>query len=113
MKYTVYQINLTKEQIDQVNTLDSYPEFYKKYMAVTFKPSAADVKAAYDMYNKVAEITAYDLNDLFMIGNIFEGFEDQINRLAPMRSVSVGDIIVDENDRAVFVSPIGFTPVQL
>jgi hypothetical protein len=56
-------------------------------------------------------IEAENYDDVFAISNIGEE-EHLINRLAPMHSVSVGDVIVDENGNAVFVNMIGFDVVQ-
>ena len=44
-------------------------------------------------YNR-SNITADDLNHAFEAGNI--GPEDRIERLAQMHSVSVGDVLVDD-----------------
>ena len=46
---------------------------------------------------------------VFNIGNI--GPESKIKRLAPMHSVSVGDVIVDAEGHAVYVSTFGFKPM--
>jgi hypothetical protein len=51
------------------------------------------------------------LNQVFDIGNI--GPESSIKRLAPMHSVSVGDVIVDETGRGVYVAPLGFKPLDV
>ena len=61
-------------------------------------------------YDKVCEIDAEDLNEVFEIGNI--GPEDKITRLGRMHSISVGDAIrVEEGDELGFiyiVKPAGF-----
>ena len=44
---------------------------------------------------------------MFKIGNI--GPEEKITRIAPMHSVSVGDVIRDDRGRCFVVSSIGFT----
>ena len=51
--------------------------------------------------NHVATIEAVDLNAVFEIGNI--GPEDKIERLAPMHSISVGDVIIDEDEKSFSV----------
>ena len=58
-------------------------------------------------YDIVCEIEAADLNEVFMIGNI--GPEEKITRIAPMHSVSVGDVIRDDRGRCFVVSSVGFT----
>ena len=59
--------------------------------------------------NHVATIEATDLNAVFEIGNI--GPENKIERLAPMHSISVGDVIVDEDEKSFSVDPVGFSEI--
>lgn len=108
MKYQVKQINLTDEQIDEVNSSQSYPEFYSRYLRATNFPKKEGVVAAIEAgdYQTVAYITADSLEGVFDIGNV--GPEENIERLAPMHSLSVGDIIVDEAGKAVYVDSFGF-----
>jgi hypothetical protein len=58
-------------------------------------------------YTCVARITANDLEDVFHISNCGNA-EEKIERLLPMHSLSVGDIVIDENDERFIVDPIGF-----
>ena len=58
-------------------------------------------------YDIVCEFEAADLDEVFKIGNI--GPEEKITRIAPMHSVSVGDVIRDDRGRCFVVSSIGFT----
>ena len=61
-------------------------------------------------YTHVADIVADDINHAFEVGNI--GPADRVNRIAPkMRSVSVGDILVD-NEGAWLVMPVGYREVD-
>ena len=57
-------------------------------------------------YSKVCEIVAEDLDKVFQIGNI--GPEDKITRLDRMHSISVGDVIEDEERRLYVVKSYGF-----
>ena len=56
--------------------------------------------------NKVSEIVADDLDEVFEIGNI--GPEDKITRLDSMHSISVVDVIEDERHRLFVVKSFGF-----
>ena len=58
-------------------------------------------------YDIVCEIEAADLDEVFEIGNI--GPEEKITRIAPMHSVSVGDVIRTDRGRCFVVSNFGFT----
>lgn len=107
MKFQVFQFQLSDEIIDQVNGGTPHPVF-KSYLDCTMRPTEEGVIAARKHYREVAVIEAHDLHDVFTIGNI--GEEDQIHRIAPMRSVSVGDVIVNMADRTAWiVDRYGFT----
>ena len=107
MKYTVHQFVLTEYMINEINDSVERPAFYKQYMDVTWKPTSESVLAARKYFKKVCTIDAHSLGEVFEIGNI--GPEHKIDRTGvPMHSVSVGDVIVDEDGHAVFVDQIGF-----
>jgi hypothetical protein len=95
MRYAVYQI--------QVDPLDSVSMYAKAEAMVR-----ADVKPGLtaDLYRKVAEIEADDLEHCFDIGNI--GPEDRITRSRGMSSISVGDIIQDADGVRSVVASFGF-----
>ena len=99
MKYSIYQINLTDEQHEDKVVLETY-------RSVQFGCSVESVMTAKPLYSKVAIIDAEDLESVFTIGNI--GPEGKIERLAPMHSVSVGDVIVDTSGYASVCMPMGF-----
>ena len=111
MKYDLYQIHLTDEQIDEVNAnTGKTPEFYIKYMDLTISPNFLKVLAARDMYSKVAVIKADNLEQVFRIGNM--GPESAITRLAGMKSVSVGDVVVDTYGDAYVCGSWGWQEVE-
>ena len=95
--FTVYQINLSD---------DEFSAHRETYLNTIFQPTDAAILAARGLYKPVAYIQAESLGRVFDIGNI--GPEKDIERLAPMHSVSVGDVIVDEDGHAVYVAPFGF-----
>ena len=106
--FEIYQINLTDEQVDEINNSENMPEFYKKYTRTTISPDAADIYDAIDMYEHVANITAMNKNHVFEIGNI--GPERRICRISDMHSISVGDIIVSERSgETYYVDSTGFS----
>ena len=61
-------------------------------------------------YEHVADLDAEDLNEAFQIGNI--GPEEAYTRYKPMHSVSVGDILVDENNDVHIVASFGFDKLE-
>jgi len=111
MRYQIRQINLTDEQIDEVNAArGAFPEWYKKKMRTTFQPTADAIWDAIDMYETVAYIKADSLEQVFEIGNI--GPESNIERIRPMHSLSVGDIVIDEDGKWFFVDSFGFGEIE-
>ena len=101
MKYSVYQV--TREarlaMAPASPFLYGMGEFYTKEMVAGYMMDGS--------YELVATIEADDLEQVFEIGNI--GPEDKINRIADrMASISVGDVIIDENDERYIVAPEGF-----
>jgi len=111
-KFVVKQINMTSEQrriINESAKKGICPDFYDRYLNATNFPTADKIRAAYNDYQIVAEIEATDLEDVFEIGNM--GPESAITRLAPMHSLSVGDIVVTPEGKEYFVASFGFEEV--
>lgn len=113
MKFAIYQIQLTDAQIDLINA--------KGHSAVPAQKAKLDMTMDFDggkigglasdafdagYYTHVANIEAEDYNDVFEIGNI--GPEQNIERLARMSSISVGDVIVGEDGTMAVVASMGF-----
>ena len=90
-------------QIDYRENADDAAE-----MMGGFQPEGSVSKGALkrlDMYVPVAVIPARNLDEVFVFGN-HEGGE--VLTVGQMHSVSVGDIIVDEADKASVVASGGF-----
>jgi len=102
-KYTVFQINLSDEQYN-VNAVR------EMYFDTIMSPTDRAIAAARDLYEKVAVIEADSFDGVFQVGNI--GPEQNIERLAPMHSLSVGDIILADSGEVVYVAPYGFNPIN-
>ena len=110
-KFAVYQISLSKADIAAINAGEMNTKFSaKNKMTMDFSGDRIGGLAseAFDsgLYTHVANITAEDYNDCFEVGNI--GPEANIERLARMSSLSVGDVIVHEDGTVAVVAPMGF-----
>jgi len=107
MNFKVFQVMVTNNMVHAFNR-GELPEAYEAYRASI----CGDIKPALalDMYSLVAVIDGDNLDDVFEYGNI--GPEEKINRLGPMHSVSVGDIIVDPQGKAFAVASVGFDEVE-
>jgi len=117
MQYTVYQFNLSHAARAAVNTV-GWADAEKQFPEVAIQ---RDVKFSggsegftawmSEYYNPVCNIDANDLEDVFHIGNM--GPEESIERLAAMHSVSVGDVIRDNDDSTYhMVDGEGFTQLM-
>ena len=109
MRYHVYQINLTNEEIEHVNAGAVIPRYGAKTNMMFgdgLASKAADAMST-GYYEHVATIEAEDLNAVFEIGNM--GPEENISRFKSMSSVSVGDVITNEDmTKSWVVAPMGF-----
>lgn len=96
MKYRIFQIKA--DELSSKDKLDSL------YDAMLGKVVRGLIGGHYDL---VATIEANDLEDVFRIGNGY-GDESAITRLGKMTSVSVGNIVMDENNEAWACASIGW-----
>jgi len=107
-QFALYQIHLTADEVETINRTGSHNSVPKQAAKLDIqcapdkeqggrqgKEQAAEKAWDAGFYTHVANITASNLEDVYKVGNI--GPEENIERLAEMHSVSVGDVIV-END---------------
>jgi len=112
MKYAIWQIKLSKKQIDLINEKghDAVPQHLAKInMQLHAWGNLAELAheaVTNGFYTHVANIEAHNPEHVFNIGNI--GYEEEIERLAPMHSISVGDVIVDPDGQCIVVADFGF-----
>lgn len=112
--FQIHQIQLTAAQVNLINETGDFnavPAFSaKNKISMDFSGDRIGGLAsdAFDAgyYSHVANITAKDYNEVFETGNI--GPESNIERLARMSSLSVGDVIVAEDGTVSVVAPMGF-----
>ena len=110
MKYKVLQIQLTDSEIDMVNEgWQVRKHILKTYMfGERVVPSATEaLELGY--YDHVMTVDAKRLEDVYAIGNFMHDRDlDKVQVHGTFSSVSVGDVIVDENDFAFVVDTFGF-----
>ena len=114
MRYTVFQFKLSRAARDAVNSLgwtDAMKQFpeVEIQLNVSFSGGSEGFSAWMSKYYEaVCNIDAATLNGVFHIGNM--GPEESIERLDRMHSVSVGDVIRD-NEMGTYhmVDGEGFT----
>jgi len=105
----VFQIVIDKDLSDLINS-EGWDCHVKAKSYLLAQDGDARIALQNGCYTHVANIVADDINHAFEAGNI--GPEDRIERLAQMRSVSVGDILVDD-EGAWLVMPVGYREVNL
>ena len=105
----VFQIVIDKDLSDLINS-EGWDCHVNAKAFTLAQNGDARIALQNGCYTHVANIVADDINHAFEAGNI--GPEDRIERLAQMRSVSVGDILVDD-EGAWLVMPVGYREVNL
>ena len=116
-KFKLYQIHTTKEEDDLINAEGhDAVDKHKMHLDMTFRKqedTGAIAKQAFDLgyYTHVSNIIAKSFEGVFSVGNM--GPESQIERFANtnMYSVSVGDIVEDEDGNKSVVAGMGFKEV--
>ena len=115
--YKIWQINLTDAEIDTINAAGDHgavpKNVLRKKIEMSFgKPVGDLVKEAFEKgyYEHVSNITADSLQGVFHIGNI--GPEENIERFKPMHSLSVGDVVLDQDGMFHMVASFGFDAVN-
>mgnify|MGYP003320874285 CR=1 FL=1 len=114
MKYELHQIHLTDEEHNKVNAEGhNSVAKHKLHLDMNFSDTEEVLaKEAWDKgyYTHVSNITTdKGLEGVFEVGNI--GPEENIERLHPMYSTSVGDIVVDPEGNKHVVASFGFKEV--
>ena len=109
MQYKLHQIHLTDAEVDQVNE-SGHDSVHKQKLKLdmNFGDTPVVAREAMDLgyYNQVALIEADSLEGVFHVGNV--GPEESITRLGRMHSVSVGDVVEDEQGVQSVVASFGF-----
>jgi hypothetical protein len=110
MEYDVYQITFTSEEREKWKDVtyrdDAGCYSDPKYNAYK-ESSSLGKQVPFKYYTKVATVTAYDLEDVFRIGNV-PAVGDVIEKYSPMHSISVGDVIEDSAGLRWVVGDWGF-----
>ena len=109
MKYKILQIQLTDDEIKAVNEgVQVRKHVLKSWMFGKKVVENAKKALADDYYNHVLTIDGTKLEDVFYKGNFAHDHLKDVQVHGTFSSVSVGDIIVDENDFAFVVDTFGF-----
>ena len=121
--FKIFQIHLTDAEVDKVNELGHFSvpkqaakvrlQFASGYDTRLGSRNADDlVNDAFTngYFRHVGNIRANDLEGVFEVGNI--GPEENIERFSQMHSISVGDVILDEDGKMWLTASVGFEEVR-
>ena len=117
--FKIFQIHLTDAEVNTINETGDHFAVPKHAARLRLQFGTDNPKAADDLVNDaftngffehVGNIRAHDLEDVFEVGNI--GPEENIERFSQMHSISVGDVILDEDGMMWLTAQVGFQPVR-
>ena len=110
MQYKVLQIQLTKAEIDMVNSgVELRKHVLKSWMFGKHVVKNAKKALDADYYDHVMTIDAKRLEDVYAIGNFMHDRDlDKVQVHGTFSSVSVGDVVVDEEGFMFVVDMFGF-----
>lgn len=111
--YKLFQISLNRRQVDLINK--NGWEVALREIAIKAYINArhhADVDLAieHDLLVHVADVDASGLEQAFVVGNM--GPEEKLTRHQTMSSISVGDVLVDEDGLAHVCDHVGWREVD-
>lgn len=101
MSYCLYQPRLTDEQADALNSGLCPHTAYLRLSSLDDDNAYLRVADALDYYRHTATVDATNPEEVFEVTNI--GPEAAITRHFPMRSGSVGDVIIDRDTGAGYI----------
>lgn len=115
MKYSLYQNRSIRTALERGTTNDwdalfKVPGCREEQDVAVFGAKKFDCDTMSEFWDHVADIEAENIDMVFEIGNI--GPESRITRYNSMRSISVGDIVVDENGQSMMVDAIGWSEIE-
>ena len=129
MKYKLHQVYFTNEEYDHIDKVGRYnvpkkvfkldlaveddiKELAKKGLELGYYSHVSNINTPYLSDDPSIYCPMTDLEDVFKIGNNIEinGYlpEQFIERLLPMHSISVGDIIENQKGELYVVASFGF-----
>jgi len=117
--FKIFQIHLTEAEVDTINETGDHFAVPKQAARVRLQFGTDNPKAADDLVNDafsngffkyVGNIRANDLEGAFETSNV--GPEENIERFSQMHSISVGDVILDEDGKFWLTASVGFQEIS-
>jgi len=110
MQYKVLQIQLTKAEVEMVNNgVELRKHVLKSWMFGKNVVKNAKKALDADYYDHVMTVDAKNLEDVYAVGNFMHDRDlDKVQVHGTFSSVSVGDVVVDEEGFMFVVDMFGF-----
>ena len=118
--YKVFQSRLTDAEVKKVNAEghDSVPKQVRRLnLTMAYNKTEAEKRQMVfeawcaEDFDHVANVTGNSLEDVFCATNA-PNMERFVERLAPMHSLSVGDLVQDSNGKLHLCDSVGFVAVD-
>ncbi len=106
----VYQIQLTNEEVDIINTDGEWTPRIKAFFGRNIDSKFEAENFQY--YNHVANVATNDMDEAFRAMNLWDGMEDMVEKFGPCSSMSVGDILEMEDGSKYRCASFGFTLLE-
>ena len=103
--FKIFQIHLTDAEVNTINETGDHFAVPKQAARLRLQFGTDNPKAADDLVND-----AFTKGFFEHVGNI--GPEENIERFSQMHSISVGDVILDEDGMMWLTAQVGFQPVR-
>lgn len=109
--FKVLQIKLNREEIHAINAGEDWiKEKYTAHLQASVRGKVEDTK--YHVH--VANVDTNDEEEAFSIMNRWEPEDNaRVERFGELHSLSVGDILIDEQGKARVCAPCGFKDIEL
>ena len=110
MQYKVLQIQLTHAEVEMVNNgVELRKHVLKSWMFGKHVVKNAKKALDADYYDHVMTVDANRLEDVYAVGNFMHDRDlEKVQVHGTFSSVSVGDVVVDENGWGFVVDMFGF-----
>jgi hypothetical protein len=110
MQYKVLQIQLSHAEVEMVNNgVELRKHVLKSWMFGKHVVKNAKKALAANYYDHVMTVDAKNLEDVYAVGNFMHDRDmDKVQVHGTFSSVSVGDVVVDENGWAFVVDMFGY-----
>jgi hypothetical protein len=112
VKFTVYQITPPKNYRDAEYEASSHFKALRDVMCFGNEKGHVTEAIKSKFYNPVATVEAETLEHVYKIMNLWSDEDEaRVTRLAPLHSLSVGDVVADADGKLHSVERFGFEEV--